>query len=101
MSIGSIWRIYGTAVATFLIGGSNALFGAHLSSVAITGDFSLGVALILAEIIAIRKRDWKTVIADLEKLAPVISDFVKQIRAGLDKEQSPASTGGNGKGPVK
>lgn len=84
------WRIYATAIITFLIGGSNALFGAHLSSAAIGVDAMAGMGIIAAEIAALIRRDPGAAIADLEKLAPVVVDIVKQIRAGLPPTNPPA-----------
>lgn len=84
MNTGTYLR-YATAIATVLLGTANSLFGAHFAIPTIVGDFSVGITLIVAEIIALHKKDWKDAFGDLEKLVPIITSVVHQILAGSPK----------------
>jgi len=92
------WRAYASAIITFLVGGSNQLFGTHFQPDVIYVTLVLCVSLIAAEFHFIRTKEWNNAENQFLKILPhlksLFDELVKEYGRGYDigKKITPTTT---------
>jgi len=81
------WRSYAAAIITFLVGGSNQLFGTHFQPDVVYVALVLCVSLIAAEFHFIRTKEWNNAESQFLKIYPqlksLFSEIIKEFGKGF------------------
>jgi len=73
------WRAYLLAVITFLVGGSNQLFGTHFQPDTVYTTLVLCVSLIAAEFHFIRTKEWNNAENQFLRILPHLKSLFDQL----------------------